>query len=362
MAFMPADVFLGGRNFSKVFMSGKLRSRWRLWALLLALAAGAALTTWHFAPRYLYSSFGYLALSEVKGGATPAQKQNILSGLHGQKGLVAWSSSRSGNHEIYILDLADLSLHQLTKNNFVDFFPRFSPDGDRIAFARSQKPWVSERQYDLWDVYVLSLKDGSERLAAKDGNFPLWVDRDKISFRRKDEVVVKDLTTGQEKVILPRQGPPGALEVTTPELSPTDPNLLAVTFRGKIEGVFVADLARQKFTKTGEGCEITWFPDGKRLLWVDNGGNGGTQLFAAEAPAGKPAVFMDLPGKFSHEYFPRLSRDGKWLVWAASAGEHEHDIADYEIFLWNTSQAWDQALRLTYNPGNDRWPDIFVRE
>ena len=24
---------------------------------------------------------------------------------------------------------------------------------------------------------------------------------------------------------------------------------------------------------------------------------------------------MDLPPDFSHEYFPKISNDGKWLVW-----------------------------------------------
>ena len=44
-------------------------------------------------------------------------------------------------------------------------------------------------------------------------------------------------------------------------------------------------------------------------------------------------VFMDLPGAYSHEYFPKLSNDGRWLVWGATAEGHEHDRADYEIFL-----------------------------
>ena len=69
---------------------------------------------------------------------------------------------------------------------------------------------------------------------------------------------------------------------------------------------------------------------------------------------------MDLPQDFSHEYFPKLSNDGKWLVWGASQGDHEHDLADYEIFLWKLGRPWEEAVRITYNPANDRWPDIYV--
>ena len=71
---------------------------------------------------------------------------------------------------------------------------------------------------------------------------------------------------------------------------------------------------------------------------------------------------MDLPGRYSHEYFPRLSSDGKWLVWAATAEGHEPDVVDYEIFLWKVGTSFSQAVRLTYNPANDNWPDIYVQK
>ena len=85
--------------------------------------------------------------------------------------------------------------------------------------------------------------------------------------------------------------------------------------------------------------------------------------------AGKPAgavddidhmVLIDLPGRRSHEYFPQLSPDGKFLVWAATQRGHDHDLYDYEIYLWDTSTPPEQAARLTFHSANDRWPDIFV--
>jgi hypothetical protein len=69
---------------------------------------------------------------------------------------------------------------------------------------------------------------------------------------------------------------------------------------------------------------------------------------------------MDLPGRRSHEYFPELSRDGKWMVWGITQRGHDHDIADYEIYLWEVGSPPDKAARLTFNSGNDRWPDIFI--
>ena len=73
----------------------------------------------------------------------------------------------------------------------------------------------------------------------------------------------------------------------------------------------------------------------------------------------KNVKLMDLPGRRSHEYFPRLSPDGKWLVWGATDKGHDHDLFDYELYLWKIGEPFETATRITYNSGNDRWPDIW---
>ena len=39
---------------------------------------------------------------------------------------------------------------------------------------------------------------------------------------------------------------------------------------------------------------------------------------------------------------------------------HDHDIADYEIYLWHVGDKPEEDVRLTYHSANDRWPDIFI--
>ena len=71
-------------------------------------------------------------------------------------------------------------------------------------------------------------------------------------------------------------------------------------------------------------------------------------------------LWFDAPGAYSHEYFPRVSSDGRYLVFGAAAEGHEHDQADYEIFLWRIGDPPEQTARLTFHTGNDCWPDIYV--
>ena len=54
-----------------------------------------------------------------------------------------WSSNRTGNHELYLLDLRTRAVRQLTNTPQVEFFSRFSPDGRRILFTRSQRDYVT---------------------------------------------------------------------------------------------------------------------------------------------------------------------------------------------------------------------------
>ena len=96
-------------------------------------------------------------------------------------------------------------------------------------------------------------------------------------------------------------------------------------------------------------------------------GNGGSEIFRMPLKDGHPrrpstttSSIGRLPGRRSHEYFPELSADGKWLVWGITQRGHDHDIADYEIYLWEVGTPQESAVRLTYHSGNDGWPDIFI--
>lgn len=343
-------------------------SRKQIWLLLLLLMIPLTAAGVWFGPRILSIKAGALALKPTDDNFDAAARLAVLQVTGKLKARVVWSSSRTGNHEIYLLTLPDLLTYRLTNNDRVDFFPRFSPDGNQIVFARSQRPWVSERESEPWDVFLLSLVEGKERLLAKDANYPQWVDQKHVSFlRHGQQVMVLDVESGQERIAYPVAGQAaGWKEIGGPEFSPHDSGKLVVTGRGGAngDGVFVVDLARNVSQRFGTGgtCEITWAPDGSSVLWMQNHGNGGTRVMMSPLVPAKEEVFFDMPGKFSHEYFPRLSRDGRWLVFGASAGGHEHDLADYEIFLWPVGRPPDQAVRLTVNPANDRWPDIFIAQ
>ena len=265
-------------------------------------------------------------------------------------------------------------MSQLTRHPNVDFFSRFSPDGRRVLFLRSQREGVSFRDKSAWDLMVVDVNGRGEELLARGAYHPTWMAGGSgILFERGTQFVRYDLATRRESVLLDgAKAFPGVGEMGDVEASP-DGRRLAFGLRGTFDGAFglsgsfsgavTLDLGRSTLAilTREQACQTTWTPDGRGVVWIEAGGQGGTRVMTGTADGSERRVLMDLPGSRSHEYFPRLSNDGRWLVWAASADGHEHDRADYDIFVWEVGTPWGQAVRMTQHAQNDQWPDLWIR-
>lgn len=289
-------------------------------------------------------------------------------------GLIVWSSSRVGNHDLFTMKTDGSAVTQITQGDNVDWFPRFSADGRSVLFSRSRKGWVSERDAnssDKWDIYRVNSDGSNLQKIIERGSWASWLTPDSIIFVRDGAILKKQLPDGAETLVVDGAAAPDleGAELQQPELS-RDGRYIAITLRGGKRETGIWNLDQKSWTKTGLGCQINWMPDTSTIYWVHPTGNGGSQVFKMPLSSGKPVKeyaedelkFMDLPGRRSHEYFPQLSANGKWMVWGATQRGHDHDTSDYEIYLWEVGSARELAVRLTFHSANDRWPDIFIPE
>ncbi|MBN1759542.1 MAG: PD40 domain-containing protein [Chitinispirillaceae bacterium] len=332
----------------------------------------------------IFGMVGTLMAQEAPTGSVeqPDKKEvKQLAEFKGKvTGMIAWASSRSNSkHDIWIMNADGTDKRQLSKGDNVDWYARFSPDGNTVLFTRSKSGWVPEGDaevFDKWDIWSVGIDGSNETKVAENACWATWrPSGDSIVFARGPKVFVKDLVSGGEKEIFDAEVSlkKGAY-AQQPQLSP-DGTRLAMTLRGSRRETGIWNLSSGDWYSTGAGCQMEWFPDGKRVLRMNEGqGNGGTEVLAINLDEkGMPTDkisgisipkkirFMDIPGRRSHEYFPKLDQSGQWMVWCATQYGHEHDIADYEVYIWNiTTDKKSGPVRLTFHSGNDRWPDIFT--
>lgn len=334
--------------------------RWAVACAVLFLAAGVAV-------------FGLQLRAVRRQGAqrppgagqpagVPAEAiRSLESLLNGRAGFVVWSSNRYGTHDILRMTLPNRRITRLTSHPHVDYFARISPDGTRVVFSRSQVPWVSQRNPHPWDVYLYDLRTGEERRVATNGNTPTWAQNgEAVCFQRDGgAVVLHRLADGHERVLFEAGASPvpDGIVLQTPSLRPGGLDL-AVTYRGRRRGTFVLREDGGVQAVAG-GCQLVWTPDGDSLLYVERHGRQNT-VYQFDPVRNASTPWLQLPGAYSHVYFPQVANTGDFIVLGASAGGHEHDQADYEIFLWKIGTAPEDAVRLTFHTGNDCWPDLFL--
>ena len=316
---------------------------------------------------------------------TPSGKERkLLDNLKGKvSGTIAWATSRAhSNHDIWIMNADGTGKRALTDSpDNVDWFSRISPDGKTVMFARSKMGWVNEMDaevFDKWDIWLIDSDGQNGRKFADNACWGTWrPSGDTIAFARGPKVFLKSIESGKEAEIFDAEAVFEKKKVYAqqPEMSP-DGAFLAITIRGTRRETGIYNRSSKQWYTTGAGCEMTWFPDSRQLLRMNEGqGNGGTEILKFSInEKGEPQAkmsglalpkkvrYMDLPGRRSHEYFPRLDRQtGTWMVWCATQYGHEHDIADYEMYIWNiTTDKKNGPVRLTFHSGNDRWPDIYI--
>jgi hypothetical protein len=305
----------------------------------------------------------------------PADLEALKSVGGKANGLVVWTSSRAGTPHLFTMKTDGSEERQLTKGDFTDWNPRFSPDGRKILFSRSQdEGFVRESEGSApgtWDLYTINV-DGTEiSKVVEDATWGSWFGADEIVFMRGTRIMRTKLGGEDEAKIMDLSRYPifeGAI-VQRPELS-HDGHFVALTLAGNRRQTGIWNIKKKTWMQMGQGTQIAWAPDGASVYWIDASGKEMNRVVHEPVVAGTPAddrdpdklLLVDLGGKRSRERFPRLSNDGKWLVFGAAIKDLENDLEDYELYLFELGSSPTSATRLTFHSANDRWPDLFVGE
>ena len=304
---------------------------------------------------------------------TPEEAAARDAALRAFGGKIVWSSNRAGSHDIWIIDGPGKEPRRLTHSAFTDTYPRFSPDGRLVAFSRSTEPWVSQRNFDKWDTWVVDVDTGRERRVATNAYQACWCDDGHLAVVRAGGTkLVKTAMAGEDEVVLLQTGVPplnDGVIVAGPDFQISDPHF-ALTLRGKHRATAHYSLGDAAvgnppaLRDIAGGCQMVWRKDesgsntSDTPVWIDHPGRMKNAIYTFDEHVSGRVVLLDAEEPWSHEYFPRFAEGGRWLVYGASQGGHEQDREDYEIFLWDSANTNTPPARLTFHTGNDCWPDI----
>ncbi len=222
------------------------------------------------------------------------------------EGLIVFSSDRSGPWRIWSVRPDGSDLRELTTAgpDEQDVDPVFSPDGKSILFSSTRGGAVA-----LWKQSL----DGGPAERICDGDQGEWSpDGQRIAFRRQEQILVRDLATGQERRVSPSDWP----HCSGPAWSP-DGTRIAIASRWDAgNAIFLLDPAGGEPVKVYDkqgACEPHWSPDGTRIVYETE-----THI-ATVAPDGtknRPVTYFG-----GVQRYGRFSPDGKSIVYCQGASE-----------------------------------------
>lgn len=217
----------------------------------------------------------------------------------------------SHNPEIYVMNADGSNWQRLTTDDFIDYGPQPSPDGEKIAFSSNRD--------GLFQIYTMN-RDGSDlirvsRSVGEDQN-PTWSpDGKQLAFDSERDgkqslfVINADgsserlIDTGNLLVYSPLWSPNGTWIAFSASSVEGDPNIYIVRPDG-------SDLQRMTFSPNYDGDQASWSPDSQWLIFPSRR-IGNYELYGVKVDGSQFGTITRTEGD---EFSGLLSPDGRYLL------------------------------------------------
>ncbi len=234
-------------------------------------------------------------------------------------GLIAFTSDRDGNSEIYAADANGDRLSRLTNNEASDWGPAWSPDGKRLVFTsdRQGNHEVFVIDADSTDAINLSRDPGQD-------SDPAWSpDGETIAFKSEGDGGSRLFlmhSSGLDKRSLDDDGDG---ENATPAWSPDGTKIAFTSHQDGLDvAVMDSDGSNETVLTTDQADDAgpAWSPDGTKVVF-HSFRDGNAEIYVMNADGSGQTRVTDNPAE---DRWPSWSRDGSMIAFESDrSGERE---------------------------------------
>lgn len=239
------------------------------------------------------------------------------------EGTILFQSDEDGDNDIYRLTAE--GVRKLTDNTWSDEYPRWSPDGTKIAF--------SANPLGNYDIFVMNA-DGSNLTAVLDSpadeTDPAWLPGGTaLAFTRGDALWQIELKTKSISRVFPGFS-------RAHGLSDFSSNGELTAFTGKrFAGwdVFLGYISEGRWaalTSGGKGCRPRFSRDGTKISFVSSKADGKGDIWVMKADGSEKTRLTSRDD--TYDYYPSWSGDGTRIVFS-SGTVHSWKEGQWSLFL-----------------------------
>ncbi len=253
---------------------------------------------------------------------------------------------RTDNYEIYRVRPDGTELQQLTDNNISDFSPRWSPDGDWIVYVGEWKEITFFWTDNDAEIYRVR-PDGTELQQLTDNNLgdnsPRWSpDGEWIAYAVDNSEIYRMRPDGSEQQRLTQ-----VQDADLPTWSPDGEWIAFVSDRSEVYRVRPDGTDLELVAEADNISELAWSPDGEWIAFISNRSN----IYRVR-PDGEN---LQLLTSTSMRRVSQLSwsPDGEWIAFSASNNRLGSDLFKITADGSEIEQLTDLSgaiLSLTWSP------------
>jgi Tol biopolymer transport system component len=311
---------------------------------------------WTICLSLLSLTLAFCSPEKDKSNAPPPSQKSDLSLLKAGfpiRGSIVFQSDMDGDNEIYLLTANET--RKLTDNSWSDEYPRWSPDGTRIAFTANP-----EGHFHIYSMnadgsglsqITSSSNDEVEPAWLPDGTALAFTEENKNLLGKEATLRTIDLKTKNIRIFIPEFKRSHGLS----DFSPTAPLAAFTGHRFIGWDVFILDIRENKYralTEGGISCRARFSKDGRRLAYVSSRADGKGDIWSMN-PDGSDDIRLTERNE-TYDYFPAWAPDGEHIVFCSST-QNSPKQGRWSLFLLKVGTR--RVMPLFSSSARDLFPD-----